>query len=62
VQDEVQIKTLRVIVENRRAAFSERVHNRNAIAIENTVYIMDEVRCAEGRDLATLSLGGSIAV
>ncbi len=51
--DSIQIKTFRVILENRRDTFSERVHNRNAIAIENTADIMDEVRCAEERNLAT---------
>lgn len=51
--DSIQIKTFRVILENRRDIFSERVHNRNAIAIENTADIMDEVRCAEERNLAT---------
>jgi len=49
----IQIKRFRAILEGRRDAFSERVHNRNAIAIENTADIMDEVRCAEERDLAT---------
>jgi len=49
----IQIKRFRAILEGRRDAFSERVHNRNAIAIENTADIMDEVRGAEERDIAT---------
>lgn len=51
--DSIQIKRFRAILEDRRDAFSERVHDRNAIAIENAADIMDEVRCAEERDLAT---------
>ena len=51
--DSIQIKTFRVILENRREVLSERLHNRNAIAIENTADVMDEVQLAEERDLAT---------
>ena len=51
--DSIQIKRFRAILEDRCDAFSERVHNRNVIAIESTADIMDQVRCAEERDLAT---------
>ena len=51
--DTRNIKKVRVILERRRDALSKRVHNRNAIAVENTADTMDEVRLAEERDLAT---------
>jgi DnaK suppressor protein len=47
------IKKVRAILESQRDALSTRVHNRNAIAVENTADTMDEVRLAEERDLAT---------
>ena len=51
--DTSYIKNVRVMLESRRDALSKRVHNRNAIAVENTADVMDEVRLAEERDLAT---------
>jgi len=51
--DTSHIKKVRVILERRRDVLSKRVHNRNAIAVENTADTMDEVRLAEERDLAT---------
>jgi len=47
------IKKVRAILESQRDALSTRVHNRNAIAVENTADTMDEVRLAEERDLAS---------
>ena len=47
------IKKVKIMLESRRAVLSQRVHNRNAIAVENTADVMDEVRLAEERDLAT---------
>jgi DnaK suppressor protein len=51
--DTSYIKNVRVMLESQRDALSKRVHNRNAIAVENTADVMDEVRLAEERDLAT---------
>jgi DnaK suppressor protein len=51
--DTSRIKNVRILLESRRDALSKRVHNRNAIAVENTADTMDEVRLAEERDLAT---------
>jgi DnaK suppressor protein len=51
--DTSRINKLRGILESRRDSLSERVQNRNAIAIENAADVMDEVRLAEERDLAT---------
>jgi DnaK suppressor protein len=48
-----RIKKVRILLESRHDALSKRVHNRNAIAVENTADTMDEVRLAEERDLAT---------
>ena len=47
------IKKVRILLESRHNLLLKRVHNRNAIAIENTADTMDEVRLAEERDLAT---------
>ena len=47
------IKKVRILLESRHDVLSKRVHDRNAIAIENTADTMDEVRLAEERDLAT---------
>jgi RNA polymerase-binding transcription factor len=47
------IKKVRILLESRYNLLFKRVHNRNAIAIENTADTMDEVRLAEERDLAT---------
>jgi DnaK suppressor protein len=51
--DTNHIKNVRAKLENWRDVLSERVHNRNSIAAENTADAMDEVRLAEERDLAT---------
>lgn len=56
-----RLKKLRVTLESRRDALSERVQNRNAIAIENTADIMDEVGLTEERDLATRILERAFA-
>jgi DnaK suppressor protein len=47
------IKKVLILLESRHDVLSKRVHNRNAIAVENTADTMDEVRLAEERDLAT---------
>jgi DnaK suppressor protein len=47
------IKKVRILLESWHNVLSKRVHNRNAIAVENTADTMDEVRLAEERDLAT---------
>jgi len=51
--DPSRIGKVRVVLESQRDVLSKRVHNRNAIAVENTADTMDEVRLAEERDLAT---------
>ena len=51
--DPSRIGKVRVVLESQRDVLSKRVHNRNAIAVENTADTMDEVRLAEESDLAT---------
>ncbi len=51
--DTSRIGKVRVVLESQRDVLSKRVHNRNAIAVENTADTMDEVRLAEERELAT---------
>ena len=51
--DSIQIKRFSAILEDQRDVLSECVLNRKCDAIENTADIVDEVRCADERDLAT---------